>query len=361
MANSSINCFMNVALQSLIACPAFFNMLTAVSESREHYKQLTETKEILRKFVELSRYFEPRLQMTQNTAQYKTNVVDAQQIFWMELQNLNPNNEQFDTAEFLTLMLDWLHEELKDIYISNELPEVTQAVSSKKMKSAVMEEWNETAQQNQRVVKDEVNQYKYQHSIVSDIFGALMREELHILGARSTKVKYSPSFTLCLDIPRDGCSVEECMDEYFKPQNISDYKVNGKNVNQTLKILFEKLPNVLIINFKRFIFKEKLIKKKEHVTFSDILVIDDKYVSPMLQMGIFRKTSQSGGNRRYRLFSVVEHVGHYAHKGHYVCYTLDSDNQWVHFDDKKVHQRDLSYIYHSVQPYMLFYELIQEE
>lgn len=61
MANSSINCFMNVALQSLIACPAFFNMLTAVSESQEHYKELTESKEILRKFVELSRYFEPRL------------------------------------------------------------------------------------------------------------------------------------------------------------------------------------------------------------------------------------------------------------------------------------------------------------
>lgn len=31
--NSSINCYMNTCLQSLIACPAFFNMLTAVSEA----------------------------------------------------------------------------------------------------------------------------------------------------------------------------------------------------------------------------------------------------------------------------------------------------------------------------------------
>jgi len=67
--------------------------------------------------------------MTQTTAQYKANIVDAQQIFYQELQNLNPNNEQFDTAEFLTLMLDWLHEELKDIYISNELPEEVQPAS----------------------------------------------------------------------------------------------------------------------------------------------------------------------------------------------------------------------------------------
>ena len=33
LANSNINCFMNVVLQSLIACPAFFNMLSAVSQS----------------------------------------------------------------------------------------------------------------------------------------------------------------------------------------------------------------------------------------------------------------------------------------------------------------------------------------
>lgn len=33
LANSNINCFMNVCLQSLMACPAFFNMLTVVSEN----------------------------------------------------------------------------------------------------------------------------------------------------------------------------------------------------------------------------------------------------------------------------------------------------------------------------------------
>lgn len=42
--NQSINCFMNVSLQSLIACPAFFNMLTAVSESQIHYDELTGSR-----------------------------------------------------------------------------------------------------------------------------------------------------------------------------------------------------------------------------------------------------------------------------------------------------------------------------
>ena len=59
LANSSINCYMNVALQSLIACPAFFNMLTAISSSEDEYFNLTEKRPILRKFIEFSRYFEP--------------------------------------------------------------------------------------------------------------------------------------------------------------------------------------------------------------------------------------------------------------------------------------------------------------
>ena len=45
--NSSINCYMNTCLQSLIACPAFFNMLTAVSEAeKDTYEALTHSREI---------------------------------------------------------------------------------------------------------------------------------------------------------------------------------------------------------------------------------------------------------------------------------------------------------------------------
>lgn len=61
LANANINCYMNVTLQSLIACPAFFNMLTAISESQENYHTITDDRELFRKFVELSRHFEPKV------------------------------------------------------------------------------------------------------------------------------------------------------------------------------------------------------------------------------------------------------------------------------------------------------------
>lgn len=61
LANTNINCYMNVTLQSLIACPAFFNMLTAISESQDSYHDITNNRDLFRKFVELSRHFEPKV------------------------------------------------------------------------------------------------------------------------------------------------------------------------------------------------------------------------------------------------------------------------------------------------------------
>jgi|TARA_B110000285_G_C15065020_1_gene584601 hypothetical protein len=45
-------------------------------------------------------------------------------------------------------------------------------------------------------------------------------------------------------------------------------------------MLFEKLPNILVVNLKRFVYTDRLVKKKEHVYFEDVLVIEDPYVSP---------------------------------------------------------------------------------
>ena len=64
---------------------------------------------------------------------------------------------------------------------------------------------------------------------------------------------------------------------------------------------------------------------KDFVTFDEVLEISDSIVSPKLRMGIFNK-SNSTTRAQYRLFSVVEHIGLYAHRGHYISHTMDSDD-----------------------------------
>lgn len=47
----------------------------------------------------------------------------------------------------------------------------------------------------------------------------------------------------------------------------------------------------------------------------------------------------------------------YATSGHYVCFTLDSQNNWILFDDDKFRKVNGEAVSDS-QAYLLFYELM---
>lgn len=123
LVNSNINCFMNVCLQSLLACPAFFNMLTLVGQATQESPEqmnIFKHKDLMLRCAELSRYFDPNVLKNDDRKYYnKANFVDAQEIFMQELLIFNPENIQADCSEFLSFFLDKLHEELKDIYVAN--------------------------------------------------------------------------------------------------------------------------------------------------------------------------------------------------------------------------------------------------
>jgi ubiquitin C-terminal hydrolase len=100
---------------------------------------------------------------------------------------------------------------------------------------------------------------------------------------------------------------------------------------------------------KRFIWCDKLVKIKEKIRFDTVITIKPQWLASNMDIQL---------NRQYRLFSVVEHVGEFAHRGHYVSYTLDSNDDWQKFDDQKVGERDVSEVLDSSQAYLMFYELI---
>lgn len=121
---------------------------------------------------------------------------------------------------------------------------------------------------------------KIEQSIIRDIFGGVIRTEFNVDGNRKHSVSFDPHFVINLDILYDECTIEECLDEYFKASNVEGYKQNDKVVRAHNQPLFEKLPNTLMINLKRFVYTDRLIKKKEHVFFDTILTIEDHHVSP---------------------------------------------------------------------------------
>lgn len=54
-----INCFVNVVLQSLFACPAFFNMLTAIGNNQSVADRL-DPDGLLKKLVHTAKFFDAK-------------------------------------------------------------------------------------------------------------------------------------------------------------------------------------------------------------------------------------------------------------------------------------------------------------
>jgi ubiquitin C-terminal hydrolase len=144
--------------------------------------------------------------------------------------------------------------------------------------------------------------------------------------------------------------LQTCLQNHFTEHFVKDYRHRDRTVRAYHQQLLSKLPNVLCIHFKRFVWAvDRPVKLSEKVRFDDVISIKPEWLASNLD---------GGSTRRYRLYSVVEHVGERVDRGHYVCCAMDADNTWQHFDDVKVSERDLSSVLHQSQAYVLFYELI---
>ena len=86
-----INCFMNVCLQSLLACPALFNLLQSIATNQE-IELKTNEHGLLRKMVHVSKYFDESRQFDRASV-FASTVVNSERIFVPFLLDYNPENE----------------------------------------------------------------------------------------------------------------------------------------------------------------------------------------------------------------------------------------------------------------------------
>ena len=73
-------------------------------------------------------------------------------------------------------------------------------------------------------------------------------------GTKSISTSHEPFNVINLDIPRDAYDVKTCLHAYFADQKVNDYIYKNKNTRATIKTQIERLPNVLCIQLKRFIW-----------------------------------------------------------------------------------------------------------
>jgi ubiquitin C-terminal hydrolase len=248
---------------------------------------------------------------------------------------------QQDSHEFLSLILDMLHEEFKtDV----EILEIVQPKKINYEKIDVLDGG----------IKFYTNFIKKNHSIILDIFYGIFVFEIKCSSCKNSNYNYEPFNTIELDL-NDSTNINECFAKYFSSSEVDyscskcDNKANKENnTNKAIKTqsIF-LLPNKLCIQLKRF-------KKIETRGGIHIQKINNQIDFPLtnLQLNQFYNLE----NISYDLYGIVNHSGSPS-GGHYISYTKNMiTGDFYEFNDSRVSQVKNPQAIVNPGAYLLFYE-----
>lgn len=199
----------------------------------------------------------------------------------------------------------------------------------------------------------------------SSVCGVL-RYEMRRSGVRrkiNTLSRTRESFlTLSLDIcGEDVHSVQDAINNIFKPQYIPDYRMKtGKKLlaGAWRYTVLEKEPYILIIHLKRFKFSnDRVHKLHKEVDISEFLYI-------VTENGTFSTRWLYGKSNKYILTSIVSHNGAIAESGKYACFVRErcklESKCWIQHQNNNISRTTLSYISRK-ESFLLFYTRVSEK
>lgn len=249
---------------------------------------------------------------------------------------------QQDSHEFLSLILDMLHEEFKtDV----EILEIKQPEKIDYDKIDVLDNG----------IKFYANFIKKNHSIILDIFYGIFMFEIRCSNCGNCNYNYEPFNTIELDL-NDFTNIEDCLQKYFSPLEV-DYscskckKINGEENERKNKAIKTQsiflLPNKLCIQLKRF-------KKTETRGGIHIQKISNQIDFPLTNLKL--KQFYNSESNLYDLYGIVHHSGSPS-GGHYISYTKNMiTGDFYEFNDSQVSQVKNPEAIVNPGAYLLFYE-----
>lgn len=299
------------------------------------------------------------------------------------------NFDQQDCIEFLTFLLDAIHEDLNQM-----------GVATAQEKQQVMELTPE--QEKTREVLPirlastiEWERYlKLNFSIIVDYFQGQYLSQLRCLECGNTSTTYNAFLILSLPLPEklgssSTLTLDDCLKEFVELELLDDenkwHCPKCKNFTRlTKKITITRLPQVLIIHFKRFKISptghfskmENLIKYpvNEVLDLTSYWPPVGSSVNPNIDPADIMTPEKEAEilstlptrNQvppfRYKLYAVANHFGNLT-TGHYTAYVhKQSDKkkvrEWCYFDDAKVtfNQKENQVV--NKNAYCLFYQRI---
>ena len=278
--------------------------------------------------------------------------------------SMGTNGSQEDAEEFLTFVLNKLHDEVVAVRPNGKMnghndPSLSDALEDiENGRRHEDGEWSEIGRKGKSV---EIRGGEFAESGITAIFGGALRSEVKRPRSKPS-VTREPFFSLSLDIEsgiiRD---VEHALKAYFEPEFLEGIDADDGEMRARKQVSLEQMPQVLILHLKRFSHNSitgALNKVGRMMMFPEVLRIPGKLIhSPSSRWG-------SGTGKTFELTAVVTHIGKELAGGHYTCDVRwegeDGDTSWISCDDSKIFKTSFQKVCRK-QAYLLFYSMIPGE
>jgi len=265
-------------------------------------------------------------------------VKTIKQIARIKKRDIFTGYEQNDAQEFLLFIIDAFHNALSrevEMNITGEMKNETDKLAN--VCYGMMK-----------------NMYKKEYSEILNIFYGIHVSEIISITTNETLSARPESFSvLSLSIPikeNNGTpTLYDCFDLYCKPELLSSANGNAwyneetkQKENVQRKISFWSLPNVIVIDLKRW---NKVNTNNKNHNIVDIPINNADFSNYV--------KGYNPSSYKYDLFGICNHGGG-TQGGHYTSYIKNANNKWYKFNDTNVSEIKEENVISS-QSYCLFY------
>ncbi|KAF5361806.1 hypothetical protein D9756_002213 [Leucocoprinus leucothites] len=261
-----------------------------------------------------------------------------------QLRSQYDNSEQHDSQEFLSFLMDGIHEDLNRVMVKPKwapTPEQEAELERLPPQIAGEREWRAWKERND--------------SLVVDYFQGQFRNRLECLTCHQTSTTYNVFSILQLPIPhgRNGkVPIDKCLQAFFNEEILEkddawDCPKCKTKRRASKKLSLARLPPVLLIHLKRFEANGRFSDKVDTFVEFPMKSLDlTNYMPSPLPPGA-DKSELNGGlpmsvddprtqlpPYRYDLYGVTNHFGNLT-SGHYTAF-VQSRGGWMYCDDSSV-------------------------
>lgn len=344
--NNNHYSYINATLQSLLACPSFFNVMKYIPLVEDPSSHSVPCIKAIHLFVN---QFDKMDRSKSNPSNHKDIICgqpfhpsevleEIARIRQLSIEQIESKED--DAHQLLIQLFDELHDEICSI---TKVDSTNEQISSQTTENVDQfdEDWLQVGKKHRTQIQQTNDSHQ---SLISEIFAGKFR-----ISTNPKSSTLQTFFTLSLDIKDPKITtLDEALLRFADQSDNFDPKTR-----QSKSIQIDHLPPILIIHLKSFLSDSNNETKKLSKSLNYT-------VNLSLPKNILSEQCRKHSIDRYKLFAVEYHTGDSSRTGHYFSDVFHPGLQgWIRYNDSNVQVVTSSQVINSSNekytPYLLFY------